>query len=105
MSLASHERAKQLLSAALVEGISGEDGGRLDAHLAGCPERSAHQAALDAAIAPLRSFSVTASPHDGRPARLAVHARAEQLRIELEHAAPLCIAVALSSALALFATP
>ena len=105
MKVESHVRAKKLLVADRVEGIAAGERLWLEAHLSACNECSNEAAALSAAIDSVRTFSVTAQPDAVRRTRLALYRRAGQLREERERAAPLWIAVAISSVWAIVTAP
>jgi hypothetical protein len=97
MRLESHERARQLMVAARVEGIGAGERDWLDDHLASCGECSNEASALDAAIGSLRTLPFAASPELVRRTRLAVRWRAEQLNPERPRSAPLWIATGMST--------
>jgi anti-sigma factor RsiW len=105
MNLENHARAKKLLHAARVEGISTGDRQWLDAHLAICAECSKEAAAVSTAIDSLRALSVSAPADMVRRTSLAVHHRTEQRKSKQETAAPLWIAAATSSVWTLLTTP
>jgi hypothetical protein len=101
----SHERARTLLAAARVEGISTHDRQWLSEHLAACAECSSEANALSTAIQSLRSLNVTANAEVVRRASLAVQHRAEELRHQRERSVSLWIAAAFSSAWAIVIAP
>ena len=105
MNRENHARARKLLHAARVEGISAVDRQWLDAHLADCTECSTEASRLSLAIDSLRAHSVSAPADVVRRASLAVHQRAEQRQSKRETAVPLWIAAATSSVWTLFTTP
>jgi len=105
MNLDSHERAKKLLAADRIEGISADDRTWLDAHLDACHSCSNEANSLVFAIDSLRAHTVSADPDVVRRTTLAVHRRAEQKRQGQESAIPLSIAAATSSVAAVLTTP
>jgi anti-sigma factor RsiW len=105
MSSESHERAKQLLRAAQVEGISPGDRRWLHAHLAGCSGCSDEAAAMLAAIDSLRALRVTAPEDMVRRTAQAVQRRARQRRSEREPALFLWTAAVISSIWAIATIP
>jgi hypothetical protein len=105
MSAESHERARKLLRAARVEGISAGERQWLDAHVAGCRECANEANAMAVAIESLRTLGVTAPADVVRRTSLAVHQRAEERRVEKEPAVFLGVAAVMSSVWAIFATP
>ena len=105
MNIENHERARKLLAARRIEGISPIEETWLDDHLAQCDDCSKEADTLALAINSLRAFSVTARPEAVRRASASVRMRAEQRRLERERAVPIWIAAAVSSALAIFTTP
>jgi anti-sigma factor RsiW len=105
MNLENHARAKKLLHAARVEGISTGDRQWLDAHLADCAECSKEAASVSIAVDSLRALSVSAPAAVVRRTSLAVHQRAVERRSKQETAAPLWIAAATSSVWTLLTTP
>jgi hypothetical protein len=105
MNLESHARARKLLHAARVEGISSNDRQWLDAHLVDCTECSKEAAAVSMAIDSLRALSVSAPADLVRRTSLAVHRQAVERRSKRETAAPLWIAAAASSVWTLSTTP
>ena len=105
MKSENHERARTLLTTGHVEGISSAERQWLETHLAVCPECSDEAAALNATLRSLRAVSISARPDAVRKARLAVHHRAEELRVKRERSAPMWIAVAVSTMWAILTTP
>jgi hypothetical protein len=105
MKLEDHQRAKKLLPADRIVGISASDRTWLEAHLVACDECSIEAKALGFAIESLRTVAVTADPDAVRRAMLAVHRRAEQMQQERESAIPLSIAAATSIVAAILTTP
>lgn len=97
MNAESHERARQLITRAQVEGIRIDERAWLDDHLASCPECATAADGLTAAVQSFRRLSHPATPELVRQTRLAVRIRAEQLRATRSGWAPLWIATALSS--------
>jgi len=100
-----HERARGLLAAGRVEGISGADREWLDRHLAACAQCAEEAAAVATAIDLLRASPVLADANMVRRTRLAVRQRAEDVRIDRARAVPLWIAGALSVAWMLLTIP
>ena len=105
MNPESHERARSLLRAACIEGISSGERQWLDAHLEDCVECSTEAQSLGAAINSLRFLSVSAPPDVVRRTSLAVHRLAEQPAPKREPAAFLCIAAAMATLWAIVTTP
>ena len=105
MNLENHARAKKLLYAARVEGISTGDRQWLDAHLAECAECSKEAATVSMAIESLRAVSVIAPAGVVRRTSLAVQQRAELRRSKQDTATPLWIAAATSSVWTLLTIP
>jgi anti-sigma factor RsiW len=105
MSSESHDRARRLLRAAQVEGISAGDRQWLDAHLAGCSECSNEATAMVAAIDSLRALRVMAPEDMVRRTALAVHQRAQQRRPEREPTVFLWTAAGIASIFAIATIP
>ena len=105
MKLQDHERARRLLAADRVEGISRAESRWLDDHLSGCTDCANEVAALAAAIDVLHSVPVTAPAEMVRRTSLAVRLRAEQRMSKREPAVMLWIAAVLASAWAILTTP
>jgi hypothetical protein len=100
-----HARAKQLLIADKVEGISAPDRRWLDTHLVTCDACSNEAVAVTSSVATLRSISITAPDDVVRRTRLAVQRRAEELQSRRESAAPIWIAVAMTTIWGILLTP
>jgi len=100
-----HERARSLLRADCIEGISSGERQWLDAHLADCVECSTEAQSLTAAIDSLRFLSVTAPADVVRRTSLAVHRLSEKPAPKREPAAFLCIAAAMATVWAIVTTP
>jgi hypothetical protein len=100
-----HERARRLLVAAEVEGVSTNDARWLSEHLEACAACSSEAAALRSAIQSLRTLSATAGADVIRRASLAVEHRAAELRQERERAASLWIVAVASIVWAVTTTP
>src|SRR5262245_2788368 len=92
-----HERARKLLEAERIEGISAEERKWLAAHLDTCTACTNEANALAFAVGSLRSVSVTASADLVRRTSMVVRRRSEQLRHERDRALPLWIAVGIAS--------
>jgi anti-sigma factor RsiW len=105
MNSIDHERARKLIEADAVEGITGAERDWLSRHLSACSECSNKAAALVDAINALRAVPIAASPELVRQTRLAVHRRAEELKAARAWSAPLWIATAISSASVILTTP
>jgi predicted anti-sigma-YlaC factor YlaD len=105
MNIENHERARKLLAARRIEGISPIEETWLDDHLAQCDDCSKEADTLALAINSLRTFSVTARPEAVRRASAAIRMRAEQRQQERQRAIPIWIAAVMSVALAIFTTP
>lgn len=101
----THERARQLIAAKHVEGISAADREWLDTHLDACAPCSQEASAVGDAIGSLRAAPVVASAQAVWRTRLAVRRRAEELRSERERAVALWSAVAIAAACVLLSTP
>jgi hypothetical protein len=104
MNPESHERARKLLHAARVEGISADSRAWLEAHLASCKDCSAESNALAAAIDSLRALSVGAPADLVRRTSIAVRQGAALRQADRERRILLAIAVALSGAWTIAAT-
>jgi hypothetical protein len=105
MSLKDHERARTLIRARQVEGISGSEGQWLDAHLAACDACSSEARAVTDAIAAMRMVRVTVPAEAVRRTTLAVHRRIERRRSQHRPVGFLCAAAAISSLWAIVTTP
>jgi hypothetical protein len=100
-----HERARKLLAAAAVEGITSSERRWLDAHMAACDECSNEAAALTDAIQALCSVPVVATPEIVRRTRLAVRIRSQELQAARAQSTPLWMAIAVSMVLMIVTTP
>ena len=98
MNIENHERARKLLAARRIEGISPIEETWLDDHLAQCDDCSKEADTLALAINSLRAFSVTARPEAVRRASAAIRMRAEQRQHERQRTIPIWIAAAMSGA-------
>lgn len=74
-----HERARHLIAAARVEGISAADQGWLDSHLEDCAACARNAAETRHALEALRWMAVSADPGMVRATRLQVRMRAREL--------------------------
>jgi hypothetical protein len=101
----THERARRLIAASHVEGISAGDRQWLDGHLAACAPCSQEASAVAEAIRSLRAAPVVASGPTVWRTRLAVRRRAEELRSQRERSVPLWSAVAVAAVWTLVTTP
>jgi anti-sigma factor RsiW len=93
-----HTRAKKLIVADRVEGISAGDRDWLDRHLAGCDECSTEASRVSAAIQAFRAVPMTASPDLVRRTSAMVLQRARKKRTARRESVPLWIATAISAA-------
>jgi len=105
MNSIDHERARKLMAADAVEGITSAERDWLSRHLSGCSECSNEAGALSATIGAMRMSPIAATPELLRRTKLAVHTRAEELKAEREWSAPVWIATAISSVLLILTTP
>ena len=105
MNYETHERARRLLAAATVEGISPMEEQWLKAHLSTCEECTKEASALEGAVVAFRSLRVVANDDMVRRTNLLVRRRAQELQARREHALPLWISVGMSTALVLVTTP
>jgi len=101
----THERARLLIAARHVEGISAADRVWLDTHLDACAPCSREASAVADAIGSLRAAPVHASAQAVWRTRLAVRRRAEELRSQRERAVALWSAVAIAAGWVLLTTP
>jgi hypothetical protein len=104
MNSIDHERARKLIAADAVEGITSAEHDWLSRHLSACSECSNETEALSAAISAVKAMPIAASPGLVRQTKLAVHARAEELKAERAQA-PIWMATAISSVLLIVTTP
>ena len=93
-----HARAKKLIVADRVEGISPDERDWLDRHLADCNECSTEAARLAAAIQAFRALPMTASPDLVRRTSSMVLQRARQKQTARRESVPVWIATAVSAA-------
>ena len=93
-----HDRARQLIAADRVEGISAAEREWLDRHLEACTPCAEEAEAVAVAIDLLRASPVLADANMVRRTRLALRQRAEHAGIARTRAVPLWIAGALSVA-------
>src|SRR5438552_7911381 len=105
MSRESHERARMLIAADRVEGISTDERRWLSGHLEDWAESSGEANALAGTIQSLRTLNVIAGDAMVRRASLGVHHRAEEIRLQRERAASLWIAATWSSVWAILTAP
>jgi anti-sigma factor RsiW len=91
------QRAKKLLEAERIDGISAEERKWLAEHLETCAACTNEANALAFAVGSLRSVSVTASPDLVRRTSMVLRRRSAQLRQERDRALPLWIAVGIAS--------
>jgi hypothetical protein len=105
MNPETHERARKLLGAATVEGISPMEDQWLKTHLSACEECTNEARALESAVGAFRSLRVVANGDMVRRTNLAVRRRAQELQARREHAIPLWISVGVSTVLVLVTTP
>lgn len=80
MSEDMHSKARSLVNASRVEGISAADHAWLDSHLETCAECGAYAASVAGTVTVLRSFQVSISPSVLEATRRRVRARAIQLQ-------------------------
>jgi anti-sigma factor RsiW len=93
-----HARAKKLIVADRVEGISADERDWLDRHLANCDECSTEASRLSAAIQTFRAVPMTASPDLVRRTSAMVLQRTRQKHTAGRESVPLWIATATSAA-------
>ena len=93
-----HTRAKKLIVADRVEGISAAEHDWLEGHLAECGECSTEASRVSAAIQAFRAVPMTASPDLVRRTSSIVLQRARQKRTARRESVPLWIATAVSAA-------
>jgi hypothetical protein len=75
-----HEKARQLIAAARVEGISPADRDWLDAHLQSCLSCSESAMATEQAIRSMRQFAVQVDPALIARTKRAVHLRSREIQ-------------------------
>ena len=100
-----HERARRLIDAARIEGISPDERDWLDAHLEQCLECSAHSESTERALHSLRGIPMQIDPAVVNATRLKVQHRAAELREQRERARTLWIACGLSWAWGVISAP
>ena len=105
MNAMDHERARKLLTADAVEGITSSERRWLEAHLAACHECSTEATALADSIQSLRAVPVVATAEIVRRTKLAVRTRSQELQAARAQTAPLWIAIAISTVLMIVTTP
>ncbi len=93
-----HTRAKKLIVADRVEGISADERTWLDRHLADCDECASEASRLAAAIQAFRAVPMTASPDLVRRTSSIVLQRARQKQTARRESVPLWISTAVSAA-------
>ena len=105
MKIEDHAKAKQLLIAHRVEGISDLDRQWLQSHLAACDECSAEAGVLQVTVAAVRSVSATVPDDLLRRTRLAVERRAQQLQAQRESQLPFWVSVVMATISGILVTP
>jgi anti-sigma factor RsiW len=100
-----HARAKKLIVADRVEGLSADERDWLDRHLADCDECSIEVSRLSAAIQAFRAVPLTASPDLVSRTSAMVWQRARQKQTARREFVPLWIATALSVASMAYTSP
>jgi hypothetical protein len=105
MNPETHGRARKLLAAATVEGISPMEEQWLKAHLSTCEECTKEASALERAVGAFRSLGVVANDDMVRRTNLLVRRRAQELQARREHAIPLWISAGMSTVLVLVTAP
>ena len=100
-----HARAKKLIVADRVEGISPEERDWLDSHLADCDECSTEASRLSAAIQTFRAVAMTASPDLVRRTSSMVLQRARQKQTPRRESVAVWIATAVSVASMAYSSP
>ncbi len=100
-----HGRAKQLIDAAAVEGITDSDRGWLDGHLEQCGECAAYAASFDRTVSEVRAVSFPVDPALVATARVRVRLRAHELRDQAARTRALWISCALSWVLGVISAP
>lgn len=91
-----HDRAKELVAADRVEGISAADREWLDSHLQSCAPCQEFSSATEGAIRSLHLVSVQVDPALVDRTRRAVHRRASEMRAPQSQLIPLWMSCALS---------
>lgn len=105
MSGENHERARMLLRAARVEGITEKDRTWLDEHLEACESCAYEASRLAASIASLKTLNVTAPSDLARRTALVIERRAEQRRLEQEPTIFLWLSAGVATVWAILTTP
>jgi hypothetical protein len=100
-----HAKAKRLIEAARVEGISQADRGWMDGHLEGCARCAELAQSTEAALRSLRSVSVRVDPALVSRTQRRVHLRARELSAQRATLLPLWIFCALSWVLGVVSAP
>lgn len=100
-----HQRAEHLLAASKVEGTSPAEQEWLEAHLESCVPCAEYTAALERAVASLRSVSIALDPALVRATQLRVRSRAQELREQESRMRGLWISCAFSWALGVLSAP
>lgn len=101
----THDRARQLVYAERIEGISSADGEWLQHHLAECGDCRAVAAGVDKALRDLRLAPVAASASVVMQTQSLVAARAAELRHQRAATLPLRIVAALAAVISIISTP
>jgi anti-sigma factor RsiW len=96
MSEDVHKRAERLISSTKVEGISAADRDWLNSHLDGCARCRERAAALEQAVAALRSVSISPRPAVVEATRRRVRMRAAEMREQQVRLRALWVACAIS---------
>lgn len=91
-----HERARQLIATARVEGVSSNDREWLDAHLQSCSSCSETANATEQAIRSLRQFAVRVDPALIARTRRAVRLRSSEIHSIHAQMVPLWMSCAIS---------
>ena len=100
-----HTRAKKLIVADRVEGISAGERDWLERHLADCDECSTEASRVMAAIQVFRAVPMTASPELVRRTSSMIWQRARQKQRARRESVPLWIATAVSAASMAYTSP
>ena len=101
----THGRARKLLAAATVEGISLMEEQWLKAHLSTCKECTNEASALESAVDAFRSLHVVANDDMVRRTNLLVRRRAQELQARRKYAIPLWVSAGMSTVLVLVTAP
>ena len=105
MSEDVHQRAEHLLAASKVEGISPAEQEWLETHLESCVPCNEYTAALERAVASLRSVRIPLDPALVRATQFRVRLRAHELREQESRMQGLWISCALSWVLGALSAP